>query len=215
MTYIEMVNNVLRRLRERTVSNVSDNEYSSLIGIFINDAKREIEEAWDWSALRTTLSATTTADVYSYELNGSNNNIKMLDVLNDTDDFFMRYVDSHWMNKMFLAVTPERGSPFYYNFNGVSSDGDVQVDIFPIPDDVYTLRFNCLLRTEDLSGNTDQLLIPAQPVLMLAYAKAVEERGEDGGVGVSSAYATANRSLNDAISYDAARHPEELIWKTI
>ena len=131
MTYIDMVNNVLRLLRERTVTNVNDNEYSSLIGVLINDAKKEVEDAWDWSALRTTLTATTSDGVYSYELNGSQNNIKVLDVLNDTDDIFMKYVDSHWMNKMFLAVTPETGSPYYYNFNGVSSDGDTQVDLYP------------------------------------------------------------------------------------
>jgi hypothetical protein len=50
---------------------------------------------------------------------------------------------------------------------------------------------------------------------MLAYAKAVEERGEDGGIGMSSAYATAQRTLNDAISFDAAKHPEETIWTTV
>lgn len=215
MTYIDMVNNVLRRLRERTVTNVNDNEYSSLIGVLVNDAKKEVEDSWDWSALRTTLTATTSDGVYSYELNGSQNNIKVLDVLNDTDDIFMKYVDSHWMNKMFLAVTPETGSPYYYNFNGVSSDGDTQVDIYPIPDGTYTLRFNAIKRTPALSANSDQVLIPTQPILMLAYAKAIEERGEDGGVGASSAYATANRSLNDAISFDAARHPEELIWQEV
>jgi len=210
-----MVNNVLKRLRERTVSNVNDTEYSALVGVLINDAKREIEDSWDWSALRTTLTATTQADVYSYELNGSQNRIKILDVLNDTDDVFMRYADAHWMTSMFLTATPERGSPFHYSFNGVSSDGDTQVDLYPIPDGAYTIRFNAIQRTGDLSVNSDQVLIPYQPILLLAYAKAVEERGEDGGTAAASAYATANRSLNDAISLDAIKHPEELIWTTV
>jgi hypothetical protein len=47
---------------------------------------------------------------------------------------------------------------------------------------------------------------------MLAYAKAVEERGEDGGVSATSAYSTAARVLNDAIAQDAQRHAEELEW---
>ena len=65
MTYLEMVNNILKRLRERQVSSVNENTYSALIGVLINDAKREVENAWDWSALRTSFAATTSANVYS------------------------------------------------------------------------------------------------------------------------------------------------------
>ena len=41
-TYLDLVNDVLVRLREAQVSSVSQNGYSSLIGALINDAKREI-----------------------------------------------------------------------------------------------------------------------------------------------------------------------------
>ena len=215
MTYLQMVNNVLKRLRERQVSSVSENSYSSLIGVLINDAKKEVENSWDWSALRTTLSSTTTSGTFNYELNGSKNNIKILDVLNDTDDVVMRYKDAHTMNKLFLLSSPETGSPTYYSFNGISADGDTQVDLYPIPDGAYTIRYNCILRESDLDGDADSTNLPTQPILMLAYAKAIEERGEDGGVMASSAYATANRSLNDAISFDAHKHPEELIWQEV
>ena len=44
-TYLDLVNNVLIRLRETTVSSVGDTPYSSLIGVLVNDAKREIEDA--------------------------------------------------------------------------------------------------------------------------------------------------------------------------
>lgn len=215
MTYLQMVNNVLRRLREREVSTINETSYSKLIATIINDAKEEVEDSWDWSALRTTITANTTSGIFSYELQNSQNKIKILDVLNDTDDLFMKYADAHWMNKMFLAATPETGSPFYYSFNGVSSDGDTLVEVYPIPDATYVLRFNVVQRSPDLANDSDNIYIPHQPVLLLAYAKAIEERGEDGGVGASSAYATANRSLNDAISLDAIKHPEELIWTAV
>ena len=215
MTYLQLVNNILKRLRERTVSSVNENSYSSLIGVLVNDAKHEVEDAWDWSALRSTLSATTTSGIFNYELNGSQNRIKILDVINDSDDLFMEYKDAKWMDRVFLTTTPENGSPMYYSFNGVSNDGDTLVDLYPIPDGTYNIRFNCILRTADLSLDADDLGIPSQPVLALAYAKAIEERGEDGGVGASSAYATAQRALNDAISFDAHKHPEELIWQEV
>ena len=214
MTYLETVNNVLKRLRERTVSTVDETSYSSLIGVLVNDAKREVEDSHNWSGLRVTLSTDTTADVFSYELNGSGNRITILDVINDTSNVFLQQQPSSWMNEKFLLTSQVTGSPMYYAFNGLSLDDDSQVDLYPIPDGAYTIRFNCVLRTADMTADTDSLYVPAAPVQLLAYAKAVEERGEDGGASSQAAYATAVRSWNDAIALDAAKHSEE-IWKTV
>lgn len=211
MTYLQLVQNVLKRLRERSISDVSENE---LIGLFVNDAKSEVEQAWNWSALRTTLSATTSQGVFSFELTGSGDNPTMLDVVNDTSNWFMEYKTARDFNNYYLNTTPAQGAPKYYSFNGLDSNGDTIVEVFPPPDGVYNIRFNLVDRRSDLSTNSDELLIPSRPVELLAYAKAVEERGEDGGISPVSAYAVAQRALNDAISYDAAKHPEELIWYT-
>jgi len=215
MTYLQLVNNVLKRLRERTVSTVEETAYSTLISILINDAKEEVENAWAWSALRETLTVTTVADTFNYELNGTQNRLTVLDALNDSDNFFLQYKEAHEMNNLFLNSTPSRESPRYYSFNGVSSDGDTLIDLYPIPNGVYTLRFNVIKRTADLAADADTLTIPSQPVIHLAYAKAVEERGEDGGVAGMSAYNTAQRAISDAIALDAAKHPEETIWYTV
>ena len=50
-----MINDVLVRLREPTVSTPTETAYSSLIGKFVNDAKRQIEDAFAWNALGQTL----------------------------------------------------------------------------------------------------------------------------------------------------------------
>ena len=212
MTYLDIVNNVLKRLRERPVGTFNESSYSELISIFVNDAKREVEDSWNWSCLRTTITASTTADIYNYELNESGNRITILDVLNDTDDTVMYYKPAHWMNKAFLLDTPAKGSPTFYSFNGISADGDTLVDVYPIPEKTYDLRFNVILRTADFTDDDDTTDIPVQAIQALAYAKAVEERGEDGGQSVQSAYAVAQRMLSDAIALDAAKHPEETIW---
>jgi hypothetical protein len=216
MTYLDIVNNILRRLRERTVSTVNETSYSTLIAVLVNDAKEEVENAWQWSALRTTLAATTEAGIFNYELNGSRNRLTVLDVVNDTSNFFMEYKSAHEMNDLFLNQTPEQSEPRYYSFNGVSTaDNDTLVDLYPIPDGAYNLRFNVVLRSVDLTTDNEDLVIPTQPVIQLAYAKAVEERGEDGGVAAVSAYRTAERALSDAIALDAAKHPEETVWYTV
>ena len=214
MNYLLIVNNVLKRLRERTVSTVEENTYSTLISMFVNDAKQEVEQAWDWSALRTTLTATTTAGAFAYELTGAGDNMKMLDVVNDTSNAFMTYKTASDFNNYYLNSTPTQGSPRYYSFNGIDNNGDTIVEIFPPPDGTYLIRFNLINRQNDLATDTDVLLCPFKPVEMLAYAKAVEERGEDGGVAGVSAYRTAERALSDAIALDAAKHPEEVIWTT-
>lgn len=215
MTYLEMVNKVLRRLREREVASVSQSSYSKLIGDFVNDAKKEVQDAWQWSALRTTLTLSTVANTFNYELNGSQNNFNILDVVNDTSNRFMEYKPSVWFDNQFLNMNPSTGSPQYYNFNGVSIDGDTQVDLYPIPDGVYQLRFNCVVRPTDLVNDTDKIVIPNQPVFLLAVAKAIEERGEDGGTSSMNAYAAGRAALADEIAYDAARHPEDTLWNAV
>ena len=219
MTYLDLVNKVLLRLREPEVTTVqgsgTSNRYARLIGEFVNEAKSQVEAAWDWSALRSTLTATTSSGVFNYEIQGSRNNFKVLDVLNDTSEFVMQYKDAAWFNQQFLLTTPETGSPYYYNFNGVSADGDTQVDIYPIPDGVYTLRFNITLRNLVLSDDADEVVIPTRPIILFATAMAIEERGEDGGQQSVNAYAAAQSALSDEISLDAARHPEDVIWYTV
>jgi hypothetical protein len=136
----------------------------------------------------------------------------VLDVINDTDDIFLKQKGSHEFNNLFLNSVPATGSPYYYSFNGISADGDTQVDLYPIPDGVYTINFNVILRSAELTDDATTFSIPTKPIELLAYALAVEERGEDGGISPTSAYARANNALQDAISLDATKHTEETIW---
>jgi len=219
MTYLEIVNAVMRRLRESEVSTVqgsgNSNTYARLIGDFVNEAKSQVEAAWDWSALRSTLTLTTTADVFNYELQNTRNSAKVLDVWNDTSNIEMGYQTSHWFTQEFLMADPQKGIPVYYNFNGVSTDGDSQVDIYPIPDGVYDLRFNMTLRNLPLAADIDSTVLPTRPIILLATAMAIEERGEDGGQQSINAYAAAQSALADEIAFDAARHPEDTIWYSV
>ena len=215
MTYLELVNAVLRRLREKEVGTVSQTAYSKLIGDFINESKAQIENAWDWSSLRTTLALNTTAGVFNYELNGTQNNFEILDVWNDTSNIEMIPKTAHWFNAEFLTAEPQAGQPMFYNFNGVSADGDAQVDVYPIPDATYSLLFNVSLRNRVLTDDNDVIYIPHRPVILTALAMAIEERGEDGGQQSVNAYGMASAAIADEMSYDAARHPEDTVWYSV
>ena len=72
MTYLEAINKVLRRLREDEVTSPDATAYSKLIGEFVNDAVRLVEDAWDWGELRTTRPVLATAGTSSYSITGLN-----------------------------------------------------------------------------------------------------------------------------------------------
>ena len=215
MTYLEAVNKVLRRLREDEVVSVSSNPYSKLIGELVNDAKRLVEDAWDWSSLRTTLTVNTTAGVFSYNLVGSGTGIKTLDVINETSNVFMEQTPASWMNNVFLNQSPPESSPSYYAWNGFNDDGYAVVDIYPIPDTVYILRFNVVNRNAEFINDVDVFNVPSAPVIQLAQGFAMEERGETGGQSSGAMVQLGRSTLADAIALDVARFPSETIWRDV
>jgi hypothetical protein len=215
MNYIQLVNSVLRRLRETEVSSVADNAYSKLIGEFINDAKRQVEDAYPWNALSDTLTATTADGIFNYILVGSGQRFRIIDVLNDTNNIVVQNATTRWMNDQFLLTAARKGSPAYYNFNGTNSDGDTQVDLYPIPDGAYDIRFNVIKPQVTLVADADKLLIPSEPVIFNAAARAIAERGEDGGILAGEMAYLYNQSLADAIAIESSRYIEESAWMAI
>jgi len=212
MTYLEIVNSVLRRMREDEVSSVNETTYSKMVGDFVNDAKTIVEQSWDWSALRTTLTVTTQENVFNYVLVGSGNSIKELNVLNDTTNVVMEYRSANWFDERFLLDTPTNSPPRYYTYNGVDANSDTQIDLYPKPDGEYILRFNCTLRNPLLDNDSDKVQIPTLPIVHLAVALLARERGETGGTSAAEYFTIADQFLTDAIAMDAQRHPEETIW---
>jgi hypothetical protein len=215
MNYIQLVNDVLVRLREPEASSVSDTAYVKLIARFVNDSKRVVEDAYNWNALSETLSATTTTDVFNYVLVGSGQRFRVIDVINDTSNIFVELAATKWMDQQFLMTTPQKGSPAYYNFNGTNANGDTQVDLFPIPDGSYNIRFNIIKPQEPLAANADVLLVPHEPVILGALARAQAERGEDGGVQAGETYQLMRQSLADAIALESGRYLEEQEWLAV
>jgi hypothetical protein len=215
MNYLDLVNDVLIRLREDEVTATTDTPYSKLISKFVNDAKRTVEDSYQWNALSETLTVTTANDLFNYVMTGSGQRFKVIDVINSEDNFFLEYMPFSQMNNLFLNQSPQKGSPYYYNFNGVDANNDTQVDIFPIPDGVYNVFFNIYKPQEPLSAGADVLKVPSEPVLKYAYAMAVAERGEDGGLAAQEATAMADLSLADHIAIENGRYSDEYVWHQV
>ena len=214
MTYLDLVNNVLRRLREEEVSNVSESTFSKMVGDFVNDAKKLVENAWEWSMLRNDVTLNTTQGVATYALEGTKDKVKTLSVINDTSNVDVEYRPYSWFEEQDYINNPVSGVPEYYTYDGYDVNNDTQLTFYPTPDGVYSIKLKLLYNNDNLTANTDTLLIPDAPVMHLAIALLSRERGETGGTSTPEYFAIADKYLSDAIAYDAQKHPEDTIWYT-
>ena len=213
-TYLDLVNDVLIRMREPEVTTVQENILSKLVGKLVNDAKRQVEDAYSWNALTKTLIIDTIANTYGYVLNGSGSRFKVIDVQNITGRSMINNIDTRSMS-IYLLNNPNPGEPLYYNFNGVHTTGDTKVDFYPVPDAGLQLYFNLYIPQDEFVNNIDTLLTPKEPIVLGAFARALVERGEDGGLNSAEAYSLYKSSLADAIAIESSRFVEEETWTAV
>lgn len=234
LTYLEIVNKVLRKLREDTVTTVDYSDYSALIGEFVNDAKREVENAYRWSAHRGPLTFTSNgARNYSIYEEGSlpvtsanglyagpratlqrdaNGNAQVYDITDlGGSSGGVRMLEigheeyTRWFNEG--AFNSSNTEPSYFSFTNANGEGYiVWFDGFPT-DRIYQLFF--YLEQLDLVDNTDILMAPWSPVVNLAVLYALDERGEEIGEPGAKAWRRYETSLADAIALDSMFNPDK------
>ena len=214
-TYLQAVNDVLVRLREEEVTTVSETSYSALIGKFVNDAKRQIEDAYEWNVLGTTVTLTTTSGTYSYSMTGAGQKFRVQDAINSTSKISIENIPFANMNRFLNFGTPSSSIPMYYTFDGVDSNYDTKVTLFPIPDGVYSIKFSLIVPQAVLSSDSTVISVPAELVVQNAYARALVERGEDGGLNSSEAYQLYKSMLSDYIATEATRYPEFGVFEAV
>jgi hypothetical protein len=217
MNYLELVNAVLVKLREDEVSSYNQDTYSALIASFINEAKEEVENAWNWSMLRTAVTMATTAsqsyvEVLRTSLGPRDTIISMRDATNLS--CLGKIGAEAYYDYLYGATTPVESKPNYWILTKASDPSYTRFSIYPTPDDAYNLYAIIIQRQAELSNDATELLVPSRPVILGAYYKAIKERGEDMGDASQQAAADYKMSLGDAISMDAAnQHEEESSWQ--
>ena len=209
-TYLDLVNDVLVRMREPTVETVSQNTVSALVGKYVNDAKRQVADAYDWDAFNTAITVSTTANnTGPYSLTGAGVRYKTMDVINTTAYNQLSALSHERYDAFYYTIpNPTRGLPLYYTARGVDTSGDIQVVFWPVPDAAYNIRFSLIVPEADFTTDSSTTLLAKEPIVLGAFARALVERGEDGGLSSSEAYALYKSSLADLISLELARSPE-------
>lgn len=206
-TFLEATNEVLERLRESSVVSVTTSPYSTLIGHYVNDAKRQVEDAWNWNVLSTTITIPTVGGTSTYTITGSGIRQRDVTVNDETSRVALKNVPIQWIIDQQQLSQVTSGSPVYYAWNG--TDGtDSKVELWPTPDAVYSLKFNMTVPQNRLTNDADILSVPSEPVIAGAVARALVERGEDGGMNSAEAYGLFKSVLADYISLEKERFAE-------
>jgi len=216
-TYLQLVNEVLVRMREPTVSTVNENTVSALVGKFVNDTKRYIADSYDWDAFNTSVNITTTANNGGpYTITGSGLRFKVNNVINTTAYGELTPITRNELDlNMYGAANTQKAAPGNYVLTGVDTNGDTQVSFWPVPDNGYVMRFSLMVPEADLSSDTDVTKLAKEPIILGALARALIERGEDGGITSSDTYALFKQCLGDIIALELARAPEFDVWEEV
>jgi hypothetical protein len=214
-TFLQLVNTTLTGIREDNATDVAQDDYVSMVAKFVNDAKQQVEDSYDWSAYITEYDITTVVDQDIYSLVGSANRVKLDFMIDTTNGGIVREGVRKVLSISALRNNHPSGVANVYANNGVDGSGDATIRLFPKPNDVRTITTSGWWRPTDLVTNEDILLIPYAPVQDLALAMAVRERGEVSGQTSLEYFEIAKRSLSDAIAYDSARNDEETTWYVV
>ena len=219
LTYREAINEVLIRLREDTISSdwsgdINDSTtvsaYEKVIGALVNDAKRHVEERHDWLNLRTTVDIATVNGTENYNLS-SGQEIKIMDAINNTTGMHLRQVGRTYINTVTFP-SQNTGEPLYYGFNGSDASNNLKVDLSPVPTEAHTISFDILKYQADLTEAATVISVPEKPVILGAWARAIAERGEDGGTQSSLMATEASEALKQAIMRDSGNTKYETDW---
>lgn len=216
MTYIELVNKVLRRLREKTVTTFA-NDYPQLIGEFVNEAKEEVESAWKWKCLRTKVTFPTVAGTVEYNIGtggvgstATNERSQLLYeeatdlplAFNETED--NRLIEVPLAETQSYRSTDQLAAQARpCTFSVSKSRTGLTVVMYPPPDGVYTIALYCLIPQAPLSATTDVITVPGEPVWRAALAMAEEERGTGLGARAEALGMRAKACLADYIMRDS------------
>lgn len=186
MTFLQLINKVLIRLRQDQIASLSDNG-ATLVGHFVNHAKEEIEDMGPWKALRATKTVTTSAGTSEYLLSTTNERSYVFRDPKCGEQFFettsgaktrLTIIDWEEMRSLFaLDATTASGRPQYAAVNRGASG--LTVKLYPTPSSVRTYSVICVVPQDELASVSTSLTIPSRPVWMYAAALYAAERGEE------------------------------------
>lgn len=219
LTYLQIVNRVLQRMREATVATPTETMYSTLIANLVNQVKSEMERAWYWQALRDTYAVTAVDQTTSYAFTGAGPEAVVLDGWNTTTPLpLLRGTNTDFNDKFFNVQTVQTGPITQYLPAGVNADYDLKIDTWPKPVTGSgagdALKFTLYVPQAELSDGGDIPLVPQSVLVEETVARAMIERGDEAAPkpDVPGDPFIMHNLLSAAISRDAGHADEDMDW---
>ncbi len=214
LTFLEIINRVLSRLRKSTVAAHNSTDYSTMVGAMINAVKAEIEDAFQWNALRDTYDLNTVAGTTSYSLTGAGDST-ILSVWNSTSYHELtRGTNREFDRNFFGSGTVPSGAPTKYLPAGLDASYDRKIDLYPSPDAVYALKLNIYTQQDDLAANDTVPLVPQPLLIEETIARLLVERGDEGAPRPMPGETFILRDmLAQTIAREVSHDPTEMDWE--
>ena len=227
-SYLQMINSVLAELRENPVATANQTVYSTLIGKWINDAKRQVEDAWDWQPLQLVVDITLTpttppnAGTRDYDLTALNPALNarariqenpfdrtrpMAFDITTGNPYNLIQEPVNWINQMRDKLPTPQFQTMPINFglirynNGVT-DG-ILLRMWESPTQARNWRFYFTNPQDDLVNDGDTVLVPWMPIVAIATDIALNERGEELGEPGTTIDQRVRTHIVNAIGVDA------------
>ncbi len=218
------MNRVLRKLGEPEINGSHGllvDDYEILVGDIINDVKDEVENAFQWRALRQIVTVNIAADAISANIveadeqtrlirNYQQNRVGYLplvfDITNTDDPDPLREMD---LSELLYrdAIDPDERTewPSFFALDNSSGDG-LDLYIWPRPNGQRTIQLSLTIPQTRLEpADLDQVIkVPVRPIYVGAVWHAMEERGEELGTRGFFNEARFNEALSTAIARDSA-----------
>ncbi|MDX9757480.1 MAG: hypothetical protein RBT52_08295, partial [Sulfurimonas sp.] len=210
----------LRRLRETEISDFNE-AYTKLILDFVNETKREVEDSWNWAMLRSIKTVTTSSGTADYSIVGAGQRYRFLPrddgnvfAYDSTNQLRLFLKEGDWVNRQQYLQTITPSFPTDFAVVGQDVNLDPTIKLYPTPNGIYSLKFGLVIPQAELTAITDVLTLPWYPIVIGSWAKAISERGEDGGQNTIEQWQMYQTALGDAIQQDVAR-TGETTWQQI
>lgn len=216
MTYLEVVNTVLKLMRLDEVATVAGQEDEAVKVVIqnVNDAKKKVENAWRWNVLRDEWAIPVVQGVSTYPITDSYDQIIIDDVLLN-DQWVLKPNNKKSLDRKLNTYSTETNAPNEYAIAGANANREVLIKFWPLSNQSHTVTITGWKNQPDLAIDSDELLVPHYPVVYEALAMSARERGEVGGQTSLELFGMAKKYLEDAIALDASMSPLDTNWYTI
>jgi hypothetical protein len=232
-TALTLLNNVLRGLRRDAVAAITTTDaYHLLLLQFLNRAKRDLEDKWDWQALRSTESLSLSASTQTVTVN-INVRSRLLyrkpshqggwhessmktqgsqpQVFDTTDSTEYQLTEISWEKFEALRLTDDDDTQTRPQYFALRRTGTaLEMAFWPMTTGTRTISARFVVPQADIPNTfmtNFTLSIPDAPVWTRALQYAIEDRGE--GVGRRTEFLKDEADNAEYLATEPEMHPDD------